>query len=167
MVKLLTPQDSPAGSYDFEPGVYEAEFIGYDGPKPSPRFAGQEVIILDFESEDMDYAGNLNRMYSYSMREGGDLYKAVSALAGHNIADDEDVDLDELIGAKVMLTIEENRKTGKNGTEMSFPKIASVTPIRKKAAKPARRPVEPEPEDVDEDTEDDDDLSGTPFQRNR
>ena len=168
MVRLQSPQDSPSGSYDFEPGVYKGTFVSYDGPKPSPKFANSEIIILEYESEDMDFSGNLNALYSYSMKDGGPLHKAISAIAGHTIAADEEIDLDDLIGTEIMLTISENKKTGKNGQEMSFPKIDSVSPIRARKTRPAPKPAPVVEEDDDEEDDmNEASLDGTPFQRSR
>lgn len=151
MAKLPSPAQSQTEFVLPDPGVYTVEFTDYDGPKPSSFDADKETIELTFTiREDEDYEGQKIRQYfGFSMHPQAKLYGAVKALVGGEIDEDEELDLDDLLGKRAMGTVTIKEKPRRdNPSEMArFPRIDAFSPIRRKK----RRQPEPQEEAFDED----------------
>jgi len=143
MAFLPKPSDSTGDFIVPEPGVYTLEFIGFDGPKQSPFDPDKQQIELQFEVVDDDeYTGvKIKKFCGWTMHKTmSALYPIVKGLAGRDIEDDEDFQLDDCIGTKVQGTIVNVTKPSKRnpGEEVTFANIDSVVAIRRRrqAAKP-------------------------------
>jgi hypothetical protein len=132
---LPKPSDSTGDFVVPEPGVYTLEFTHYDGPKQSPWDEEKQVIDLHFEIVDDDeYGGHkMKKTCGWTMHKTmSSLYPMVCALFGREIEDDEDVNLDDVIGVKVDGTIINTRKPSKRnpGQEVVFANIDSIAKKR-------------------------------------
>lgn len=154
MAKLPSPAQSQSEFVLPEEGVYTVELVDYDGPKPSTFDVDKETIELHFAiRDDDDYDGvKIRQYFGYTMHERSKLYGAVKALIGGQIDDDDELDLDDLMGKRALGTVTIKEKPRRdNPAEMArFPRLDAFSPIRKKKAK---KPVEPEPELDDDDDE--------------
>jgi hypothetical protein len=158
----ITPRPSESKS-DFtlpDEGVYTVQFVDYEGPMPSTFDRTKENIMLQFEIvDDDDFEGSkIKQYFGWSMHPTmSKLYPFICALYGKKIGDEDQVDLDELIGTRVNGTVIHIEKPDKNNPSqmVTFARLASVAPIRRKrpAAEPKPAP-KPEPE-YDEEQADD------------
>lgn len=118
-------------------GVYTLEFMGYDDPVPSSFDEDKLRMKLKFEVvDDEEYEGvTVNQWYGVSMHVRSKLYPVIKALrGGQEIDEDEDINLDELIGARIQGTLDKIEKPDKNDPTrtIEFPVLVAASPIRKK-----------------------------------
>lgn len=172
MPALPRPSESTGDFIVPEPGAYNVEFTDFEGPLESTKFPGSQSVKLEFEIlDDEEFEGvKIKQYYGWSMHKSRSrLYPVVKAMMGRDIEDDEDVELDDLIGAKVVATLSVGERPDRNdpSKKFTFAQIDSIAPVRKKkqdarpatdsTRRPARRPAsQPEPE-FDETQADDED----------
>lgn len=124
-----------------EPGVYKMELVSYSEPEQSTfnpdklRFSMTFTIIEDVQGDD-EFAGcDVRQFFGYSMHPKSNLYPVVQALlGGGEIPDDVEIDLDEMIGRRILGTIAITEKPRRdNPSEIArFANLASAAPIKKK-----------------------------------
>lgn len=157
-MKLPKPSDSGGDFVVPEPGVYKMEFTDYDEPVLSTfkKKNGDDQyrikLVFTIRDEESDYDGEeIWAWYGWSMHEKSHLYPVIKALLGRDIEDDEEPDLDELLGKFIMGTLD--NKTKDNGK--TFANLIAASPVRRKG-KEAKAPAKPAPkaEESDETEED-------------
>lgn len=126
-----------------EPGVYKMELVSYTEPVEDrfnpdrQRFSMTFSIIEDVQGDD-EFAGcEVRQFFNYSMHERSKLVPVVQALlGGAEIDEDAELDLDDLIGRRVIGTVVISEKPRRdNPAEMArFANLASAAPIKKKKA---------------------------------
>jgi hypothetical protein len=151
-MKLPKPSESKGDFQVPDPGVYRMEFTSYDEPELS-RFKKEngddawrvklEFVIRDEES---DFDGSkVMAWFSWSMHPKSKLYPIVKAMLGREIDDDEEPDLDELIGTHIMGTLDHKTSKRDDGSERTFANLIAASPVRKKkpslAAPPKKAPA--------------------------
>jgi hypothetical protein len=159
-MKLPKPSDSSADFIVPDAGVYKMEFTDYDEPtlsKYKNERTGEDQyrikLVFTIRDEDSDFDGvDIYAWYGWSMHPKAKLYPIVKALVGGEIADDDEPDLDELIGKFIMGTLDTVTKDSDTG-KRTYANLVAASPVRKKkVVKPAPPPVV-----VLEGDEDDDD----------
>lgn len=131
-----------------EEGNYKAKLTAYYGPKQGKwgDYIDFEFTIVDNE----DYP-DTKLSYTYCGVTSQKFKNLVAALSGGEY--DEDLDLDDAIGTKVRITVEEVEKT-KDGEKRIYSNITRVKAVSggKAAARPApkrtSRPVDDEDDDA-------------------
>jgi len=139
MALTLTAQDYTV----VDDGEYPAKFVGYE--ERTSDFG--PAVILNFELLDEEHRGiGLSGMASQKLTPKAKLRGWIEGMMGRALKAGEDVNLDALIGSKVMLyVITEDKDKG------MFNRIEKIR--KPKKAKPAPKPVIVE---EDEEEEDDD-----------
>lgn len=135
MAFLPKPSESTGDFIVPEPGVYTLEFVRFEGPRET-TYEGKtrEVIDLFFEiMDDDEYAGvELKRTCGWTMHKTrSTLYPIVCALFGREIADDEDANLEDVIGTQVDGTIVNTSKPSRNDPSKTMT-FANIDAIAKK-----------------------------------
>lgn len=142
MPTLPIPSESKAEFTVVEPGVYTLEFTNYDGPMTSNYDPDKETIQLEFTVRDDDEfdGSKIKQYYGFTMHPTmSKLYPVVKALLGGTIDDDAELELSDLIGRKVLGTIDTVTKPRKdNPKEMStFARLVSAAPLRRSRSRVA------------------------------
>jgi hypothetical protein len=159
-MKLPKPADSTADFVVPDAGVYRMEFTDYDEPalsKYKNERTGEDQyrikLVFTIRDEESEFDGvDIYAWYGWSMHPKAKLYPIVKALVGGEIADDDEPDLDELIGKFIMGTLDTVTKDSDTG-KRTYANLVAASPVRKKkVVKPAPPPVV-----VLEGDEDDDD----------
>lgn len=122
-------------------GAYKMEFTAYTEPSTDRfnenrmRFMMTFTIVEDMEG-DTEFAGcEVRQFFSFSMHENSKLRPVVQALmGGAEIGEDDELELDELIGRRIIGTVTHSLKPRRdNPTEMArFANLGSATPIKKR-----------------------------------
>lgn len=157
MAVLPKPSDSTADFIVPDAGVYRMEFTKYEGPSLSTfkndKGEDQYRIKLFFciRDEESDFDGQaISAYFGYSMHPTmSKLYPIVKALLGHEPDEDEDVDLDELVGKFIMGTLD-NKTKEKDGQKRTYANLIAASPIRKKKAAPKVETSPPPKDEGDE-----------------
>lgn len=164
MAILPKPSESQGDFTLPDPGMYTVELISYDGPEQSMYDAEKSIVWLEFNIlNDEDFQGTtIKQLYGWSMHPTmSKLYPVIKALNGGTYDDDAELDLDDLVGNRMMATVEHVEKASKNnpGETRTFARITGAAPIRRKKTKPAPQ-AKPKAVEADEnpyeDDEDDD-----------
>jgi hypothetical protein len=140
MALTLTAQDYTT----VEDGEYPAKFAGYE--EKDTQFG--KTVILQFELLDEENRGvPLSGMASQKLTPKAKLRGWIEGMLGRPLETGENVNLDALIGSKVMLYV-----TTEDTDKGMFNRIEKIRkPKSKAAAKPAPKPVV---EDEDEEESD-------------
>lgn len=126
-----------------EPGSYTMELASYTDPEPSSFDPDKLRFSMTFRIvDDADFEGvEVRQFYGWSMHASSKLFPVIRALrGGAEIDEDDEIDLDELIGRKVVGMVEVVEKPRRdNPAEMArFANVVGVSPLRrKKEAAPA------------------------------
>ena len=160
-MKLPKPSDSNADFVVVDEGVYRMEFSKYEGPLESafknddgsPKF--RVKLFFTIRDEESDFDGEtVSQYFGLSMHPTkSKLYPIIKAIAGKEPDEDEEFDLDGLVGRHIMGTVGHTKKV-KDGQEMVYANLTSAAPIRKKkavATPPPPPAEEDDPFDEDED----------------
>jgi hypothetical protein len=125
-------------------GEYPAKFTGYDARET--QFG--DAVIMSFELMDEEHHGiTVSGMASQKLSPKSKLRGWIEGMLGRALAVGENVNIDALIGSKVMLYI-----TTEDTDKGMFNRIEKIRVPKKKAAKPAPKPV------VEDEEEEEDDL---------
>lgn len=139
-----------------EPGIYKMELLAYSDPVASKFNEDKTRFSVTFgivDDDDFDGA-EVRAWYDYDMNEGKKLYKLVRALmGGAEIGDDDEIDLDALIGKRIMGTVDVVEKPRNDGMGMAkFANLMAAAPIkRKKVAEETAAPKRKSAWDDEED----------------
>lgn len=160
-MKLPKPSDSNADFVIVDEGVYRMEFTKYEGPLEStfrnddgsPKF--RVKLFFTIRDDESDFDGEVvSQYFGYSMHPTkSKLYPIVKAIAGREPDEDEELDLDELLGRIVMGTVGHDKKV-KDGQERIYANLVSASPVRKKKSAAAPPPPPVEEDDPFEEEED-------------
>lgn len=127
-----------------DPGVYQMEFAAYGEPQPSRFDDGKLRIPLTFRICDGDEfdGAEIRQWYGWTMHPQSRLYPVIKALLGRDPEEDEEIDLEDLIGRRIMGTVEivEKPSTNGNGTAR-FANLVAAAPVRRKAKGGAPAPA--------------------------
>ena len=125
-----------------EPGPYTARLVGWSEPEPSkyadrdtgeyPMVVKLRYAILDWDEGDFEIA---SKKVDPRFPDGKELSKHLKALLGRTPDDDEEIDLEALIGKRVGIVVVHN-DTG----ERTYANIDTIYPEKK--AKKAAAPVD-------------------------
>jgi hypothetical protein len=159
IMKLPSPSSSTSEFIVPDAGVYKMEFTDYGEPvlgtfkKANGEDAYRIKLVFTIRDEESEFDGaDIYAWYGWSMHPKAKLYPIVKALVGGEIADDDEPDLDELIGKFIMGTLDVVTKDSETG-KRTYANLIAASPVRKKKiVKPAPPPVV-----VLEGDEDDDD----------
>lgn len=142
-----------AGAEDFiipDDGVYRCEFSQCKDPEPSrfPNDKGEyplrfETVWTVREPESEFDGAEVREWFNWESctHERSKFYPFLKALLGRDYDEDEDdeLDINDLLGKHVMLTLTTVTKKNAQGQERTFSKPSGAAPIRKKKA--AEAPV--------------------------
>lgn len=136
---MLLPRKSESTG-DFvvpEDGIYTMELIGFDEPVESAFDPEKQRIKLKFQIvEDEEYDGvEVHQWYGLSMHIRAKLYPVIKALrGGEDIDEDEEVDLEDLIGKKIQGTLEQITKPRRDDASQTatFANLVAASPLRRK-----------------------------------
>lgn len=125
-----------------EPGVYTMELLSYTEPAPSAfdpeklRFSMTFGIVDDEEFE----GAEVRQFYGFSMHPKSKLAPVVKALrGGMEIGEDEEIDLDELIGRRIMGTVDVVEKPRTDGTGTArFANLVAASPVKRRKTEAAK-----------------------------
>jgi hypothetical protein len=160
-MKLPAPSASTADFIVPDAGVYKMEFTDYDEPILS-TYKNEKTgeakyrikLVFTIRDEESEFDGaDIYAWYGWSMHPKAKLYPIVKALVGGEIAEDDEPDLDDLVGKFIMGTLDTVTKDSEMG-KRTYANLIAASPVRKKkkVVKPAPPPVV-----VLEGDEDDDD----------
>ena len=139
MALTLTAEDYTV----VDDGEYPAKFAGYE--QKTTEFG--PAVILTFELQDEENRGvAVSGMASQKLTPKAKLRGWVEGMMGRALETNESVDLDDLIGRKVMLYI-----TTQDTDKGMFNRIDKIRVPKRKPAPAKPKSVEPEPEDEEED----------------
>lgn len=158
-MKLPKVADSQAGFVIPDAGVYKMEFTDYDDPVLSTfkSTSGNDQYrikcVFTIRDEDSEFDGvEVFAWYGWTMHPKGKLYPIVKALLGRDIEEDEEPDLDDMVGRFIMGTLDNVTKTGSDGQPRTYANLIAASPVRKpktNKAKPAAPPPAPVAEEDD------------------
>lgn len=139
-MRLPKPSASTSEFVVPDAGVYTMEFTDYNEPEISmyKKANGEDqwrIKLVFTIRDDDDYAGEeIWAWYGWSMHPKAKLYPIVKALLGRDIDEDEDPDLDDLLGKRIMGTLDNVTKTTENGTK-TYANLVAASPVRKAKVK--------------------------------
>lgn len=150
-MKLPKPSDSNADFKVPEPGVYRMRLTDYDEPVVSTfkkkNGDDQYRIKLVFTIEDPEsdfHAEEIWAWFGWSMHPKSRLYPVVKALLARDIDEDEEPDLDDLVGKAIMGTVDNTTRTV-DGMEKTYANLVAASPVRRKKGDAPPKP-DPKPE---------------------
>jgi hypothetical protein len=144
-MRLPKPSNSTAEFTVPDAGVYKMEFTDYDEPAISQykKKNGDDqwrIKMVFTIRDDDDYEGEeIWAWYGWSMHPKAKLYPIIKALLGREIEEDDEPDLDDLVGKHIMGTLDNVTKTTENGTR-TYANLIAASPVRKAKVKPVTAP---------------------------
>lgn len=119
-----------------EPGIYKMELLSYTEPTPSAfdpeklRFSMTFAIVDDEEFE----GAEVRQFFGYSMHAKSKLLPVIKALlGGAEVSEDDEIDLDDLIGKRIMGTVDVTEKPRTDGMGTArFANLVAAAPLKRK-----------------------------------